>query len=69
MGSSYYRPQRSNVFTPVCHSGRHSLLGRHPPPPTETANAADGTHPTVMHSCSRSVDGSSTNLVDNTPND
>ena len=29
--------------------------GRHPPgqtpPPQQTANAADGTHPTGMHSC------------------
>ena len=25
--------------------------GRHPPPPQHTATAADGTHPTGMHSC------------------
>ena len=37
--------------------GKHPLLGRpppwtDPPPPlTETATAADGTHPTGMHSC------------------
>ena len=41
--------------------GRHPLgqtplwadtfLGRHPPTPKETATAADGTHPTAMHSC------------------
>ena len=27
------------------------LLGRHPPPHHQTATAADGTHPTGMHSC------------------
>ena len=30
--------------------GRHTPLGRHPPP-QQTATAADGTHPTGMHSC------------------
>ena len=29
--------------------GRHPPLGRHPP--QQTATAADGTHPTGMHSC------------------
>ena len=51
-----YRPQqwKGNVFTPVCHSfgsrgGVHpSLPGQTPP---EMATAADGTHPTGMHSC------------------
>ena len=28
-----------------------SSLGRHPPPPTETATAADSMHPTGMHPC------------------
>ena len=28
-----------------------SPRSRHPPPPGETATAADGTHPTGMHSC------------------
>ena len=32
------------------HPGRHPL-GRHTPHPRETATAADGTHPTGMHSC------------------
>ena len=35
--------------------GRPTPLGRHPPwadtPPQQTATAADGTHPTGMHSC------------------
>ena len=58
--------RKGNVFTPVCPSfcsrgGRCALppLGRHPldkhPPwadtPRQTATAADGTHPTGMHSC------------------
>ena len=30
--------------------GRHPLAGRQPPP-QQTATAADGTHPTGMHSC------------------
>ena len=36
---------------PVRHPppGRHPPLGRHPP--QQTATAADGTHPTGMHSC------------------
>ena len=28
-----------------------SPRSRHPPPPRDTATAADGTHPTGMHSC------------------
>ena len=46
----FYRPRQGNVFwqTP-------SPPGRHPtrqtPPPPKTATAADGTHPTGMHSC------------------
>ena len=28
-------------------------LGRHLPPPQQTATAADGTHPTGMHSCTK----------------
>ena len=55
------------MFSQACvknsvHGGRfkpsswaHTPLGRHPPGPTpplsETATAADGTHPTGMHSC------------------
>ena len=36
--------------------GRHphwadTPLGKHPPPPNQTATAADGTLPTGMHSC------------------
>ena len=34
---------------PSMHWGRHPDPGRHPPSPTDTA--ADGTHPTGMHSC------------------
>ena len=34
-------------------AGRHPILGRHPHP--ETASAADGTHPTGMHSCQASI--------------
>ena len=57
----YYRPQtklrKGNVFTPVCdsvHGGvytpwTHTHTPGHPPP--ETVTAADGTHPTGMHSC------------------
>ena len=44
------------------HTGIHTPLGRHtpmrrhptgqtPPPPQQTTTAADGTHPTGMHSC------------------
>ena len=39
----------------VCPSAcwdRHPLPGTHPPPPPQTATAADGTHPTGMYSCS-----------------
>ena len=32
------------------HPGADTPLGRHPPP-QEAATAADGTHPTGMHSC------------------
>ena len=35
----------------VVHPQRQIPLDRHPPP--KTANAADGTYPTGMHSCSR----------------
>ena len=60
--------RKGNVFTPVCqlfcsrgevsasvHAGIPPWagtppLGRHPP--VQTATAADGTHPTGMHSCS-----------------
>ena len=35
--------------------GRHPPIGRYTPPladtPRQTATAADGTHPTGMHSC------------------
>ena len=59
----HYRPQtklrKGNVFTSVCHvfcvPPRQT---RQTPPPTpdhtpppQTTNAADGTHPTGMHSC------------------
>ena len=58
-----YRPQtklrKGNVFTSVCQEfcqGEvYTLLSRHPPAdtplPQQTATAADGTHPTGMHSC------------------
>ena len=61
-----YRPQRGcedYVFTGVCLSTRgggwgclpQCMLGYHPPPeqtpPRDTVTAADGTHPTGMHSC------------------
>ena len=64
MTLGHYRPQqylrKGYVFTGVCDSvqggvSQHALgqtpphLGRHPPP---TATAADGTHPTGMHSIS-----------------
>ena len=50
-----YRPQRSkvrqgSVFTRVCHSV-HRAARHGPPLPTVTTTAADGTHPTGMHSC------------------
>ena len=61
--SHCYRPQQScegYVFTPVCHSvhgGGASVPQDYPPPEqappprAETATAADGKHPTGMHSC------------------
>ena len=51
------------VFAPVCHSvhgggvsvsvhaGIHPSPSSRHPPPQQTATAADGTHPTGMHSC------------------
>ena len=62
----YYRPQRRRLSVILFTGGvseRHpradtpwvdtaqadTAPGRHPPPPTATA--ADGTHPTGMHSC------------------
>ena len=55
--------RQGNIFTSVCqefcprgggwsasvHAGIHHPLGRHPP--QQTTTAADGTHPTGMHSC------------------
>ena len=40
-------PVHSGIHTPPCpvHAGIY------PPPPTSTATAADGKHPTGMHSC------------------
>ena len=58
--------RKVNVFTPVCDSVHRGVSGQtpfpqagkpHPPPPPgrhphpETATAADGMHPTGMHSC------------------
>ena len=49
---------KGNVFTSVCQSfcsrgGGVHPPGRHPPadPPSQTATATDGTHPTGIHSC------------------
>ena len=43
-------PPHAGIHTPCpVHAGIHTPLGRHPLPPTATA--ADGTHPTGMHSC------------------
>ena len=48
----YYRPQtklrKGNVFTSVCQEFCPRGI---PPTPHQTATAADGTHPIVMHSC------------------
>ena len=69
---------KGNVFTPVCQSfcsqGGGCLpqcllgytpfpLGRHPPPPLQTATAADGAHPTGMHTCSKLCDCFLANFV------
>ena len=46
------------VFTGVCLSkggGAHPPPGQTPSPPPEMAAAADGTHPTGMHSCFENV--------------
>ena len=58
--------RKGNVFTPLSHSVHmgglpQCMLGYTPPPtrppwadtprPKQTATAADGTHPTGMHSC------------------
>ena len=40
----------------------HAL--RQTPPPGETATAADGTHPTGKHPCSRFIFFSQTNFID-----
>ena len=53
--SCNYRPQTNlwegNVFTPVCHSVHRGEVYT-----PWVATAADGTHPTGMHSCSFGVD-------------
>ena len=36
---------------PCTPQSRHPTLGADAPPPEQTATVADGTHPTVMHSC------------------
>ena len=46
--------QKGNVFTSVCQEFCPQGGGVHPP--RQTATAADGTHPTGMHSCSYSDD-------------
>ena len=43
-----------SVFTSV-HKGVYTPPRQIPPPRAETATAADGTHPTGMHSCLGSV--------------
>ena len=60
-GGGVSAPVHAGIHTP--HLSRHPSLGRHPPPlladtsplgghpPQQTATAADGTHPTGMHSC------------------
>ena len=55
---------QGNVFTPVCHSVHMGdiPLGRYPrantlPTPSETATAANGSHPTGMHSCFSKTSG------------
>ena len=40
---AYYEPQRKVMFSQACFSQAES--------PSEMATAAEGTHPTGMHSC------------------
>ena len=40
---------------PQCMLGYHTPPGVDTPPPRETATAADGTHPTGMHSCKSEI--------------
>ena len=47
-GGAWCLPLSLGVYTP---RQTPPPLGRHPPSPPETATAADGTHPTGMHSC------------------